>query len=169
MLSIDDFNYILKRVKRDPNSPAGLSLRAVLLGDKLPGIAARETGIPMVRFLPIYEDAVKIISGMTVTEADGFTADELALANRALAVSRAKETVYTPTTIEFQALDRMHKMNGSVVKAMNGSVDDLPTVGLNTLWSLESNGALTATPLGGPVFQWTLTPLGQRLRDERFK
>lgn len=169
MLDNVSFSYLLTRLKRAPDSPAGLSLKAVFVGGKLPGIAARETGIPMVRFSPVYDEAVKIVKAMTLTEADGFTADELPLANRALSVARAKESLYTPSQNEYVALDHIHNRGGVILKSMNGTVDELPTVALGTLWTLESNGAVSAVNTGGPVFQWTLTDLGRKLRQERFK
>lgn len=169
MLDNQTFAYVLQRLKREPDSPAGRSLKAVFMGGKPPVAAARETGIPMVRFSPVWEDANRIVKALTLTEADGFTPDELPLANRALVAARVKEMAYVPSLPEYVALDVLYNRGGSALKAVNGTTDDMPTVALSALWSLEGHGAVTAEPVGGAVFRWGLTDVGCKLRDGRFK
>lgn len=169
MISLDDYYYVMRRLRRDPSSATGEALRLIFVHDKLPVEAIRNCGLPMVRLMPVYEEARQIVAGMRLTEADGFTPDELPVANRALAVARAKESVSLPSLGEFVALEKLKAAGGTAVKAMNGSVDELPGVPADTLWKLEARKAVEATGLGGPLFQWSLTPLGAKLIDGRFK
>lgn len=169
MISTEDFTYVTRRLKRDPNSSTGQALFAVLVGGKLPIEAIRATGVPMVRFSPVYEEALKIIASMTVTESDGFTANELEVANRALRVSREKETRYAPSLADYTAIERLYNLGGKAVKDLAGSADQLTGVLADTLWALEANGLVTSTHLGGPLFSWELTPDGVQTRKDRFK
>lgn len=169
MLSSKDFTYLLSRVNREADSPTGQALAMVFMHGKLPIEAVRNTGVPMVRFGPVYDSARKIVNALTLTEADGFTAEELPVANRALAAARAKETLYLPSQTEYTALERLRSLGGKAKKAMNLTVDEIPTVTTSTLWALESHGAITAANIGGPVFEWALTPIGEHLLKERFK
>ena len=169
MISLDDFSYLSKRLKRDPDSSTGQALHAVFVGGKTPIEAIRPTGVPMVRFSPVYEEALKIVGAMTLTEADGFTAEELPIANRALRVSRLKESAYVPSIADYTALERLHNKGGTALKDLTGSTDELPGVAASTLWVLEANGLVTATSLGGPRFSWSLTAAGAKARLERFK
>ena len=169
MLSPIDFNYLLSRVNREADSPTGQALAMVFQQGKLPIEAVRSTGVPMVRFGPVYDQARKIVNALSLTEADGFTADELELVNRGLATARAKENKYLPSQAEYQALERLKSRSGKAKKAMNLSVDEIPTVTTSMLLALESHGAVTATNIGGLLFEWELTPVGEHLLKERFK
>jgi hypothetical protein len=172
VLSDIDFTYLLKRLKRQPDSPAGRSLAAIFQRGVLPGVAAKETGIPHVRFDPIHAEAVRIVSAMTLSEADGLAPEEIATANKALAIARTKECAYVPTQAEYLALEYLHKSGGTALKSISPRVsadDGLPLVKPSTLWILQENGAVESVSLGGFVFQWTMTPLGVQLRKDRFK
>lgn len=169
MITLEDYDYVMRRLRRDPSSATGEAIRLIFVHGKLPVEAIRNCGLPMVRLMPVYEEARQIIAGMHLTEADGFTPDELPLANRALAVARSKESLYLPNIAEFAALEKLKAAGGSAVKAMNGSVDELPGIASDTLWKLEGRKAVEAVGLGGALFQWTLTPAGRKLVDERFK
>lgn len=167
MMTIENFKYLLKRLKRDPGSPAGIALRDVFIGGEAPGIAARKVSIPMIRFEPLHDEAKRIANSMTLTEADGFTAAELVIANRALAVSRAKEEARLPNAIEYFAIERIFNAGCKFLKSMDGLVDQLPAVALSTLWELHSMGVVEANLVGGSVFEWVLTEKGKQLRNER--
>lgn len=173
MLNDTDFAYLLKRLRRDAESPAGRSLSAIFQRGTLPGLAAKETGIPHVRFDPIYAEARAIVAAMTLSEADGLTLDEVVVANKALALSRAKECAYVPTHQEYLALEYLHKAGGSGLKPTSphghAGEDQLPLVKVSALWVLQENGAVESVNLGGPLFQWTMTPKGVQLRKDRFK
>lgn len=173
MLNDLDINYLLKRLKRTPDSPAGRSIVSIFKYGTLPGVAAKATGIPHVRFDPIYDEARRIVAAMTLSEADGLTSDEVAIANKALALARAKECAYRPTINEYHALEHLHKAGGSAIKSISPhghtAADQLPLVRVSSLWVLQENGAVESTSLGGPLFQWTITDIGRRLREMRFK
>lgn len=172
MLNDVDLSYLLKRLKRAPDSPAGRSITAIFQKGLLPGVAAKETGIPHVRFDPIYREAQAIVSAMTLSEADGLMAEEVAIANKGLAISRAKECAYAPTHQEYLALEYLHKAGGTAQKPislLSPATDQLPLVKLSTLLILQENGAVESVNLGGPLFQWTMTPKGVQLRKDRFK
>ena len=172
MLSDTDLAYLLKRLKRAPDSPAGRSITAVFQKGALPGVAAKDTGIPHVRFDPIYREAQAIVASMTLSEADGLTAEEVVIVNKGLAISRAKECAYAPTHQEYLALEYLHKAGGTAKKSISLSsptTDQLPLVKLSTLLVLQENGAVESVNLGGPLFQWTMTPKGVHLRKDRFK
>lgn len=174
MLNDADFNYLLRRIKRDPHSPAARSLSAIFRRGVLPGVAAKDTGIPRVRFDPIYDEARRIVESMTLSEADGFTPGELLIVNRGLAVARAKESAYVPTQDEYLALEYLHKVGGTAKKSISplshiGMVDELPLVKSSALMILYENGAVESVNLGGPLFQWTMTHKGVQLRKDRFK
>lgn len=172
MLSDTDLTYLLKRLKRAPDSPAGRSITAVFQKGVLPGVAAKDTGIPHVRFDPIYREAQAIVAAMTLSEADGLTVEEVVIVNKGLAISRAKECAYVPTHQEYLALEYLHKVGGTAQKSISLSspaTDQLPLVKLSTLLVLQENGAVESVNLGGPLFQWTMTPKGVQLRKDRFK
>lgn len=173
MLSDNDLNYLLKRLKRTPDSPAGRSITAVFQKGVLPGVAAKDTGIPRVRFDPIYLEAQAIVAAMTLSEADGLAPGEVTLANKALAISRIKECAYVPTHLEYLALEYLHLAGGSAIKPTSpyghAEADQLPLVKVSALWVLHENGAVESVNIGGPVFQWTMTPKGVQLRKDRFK
>lgn len=168
-LSEDDFAYLLKRLGREADSPAGRALRMCLIDGRLPIEAIKATGVPMVRFGPIYDSARQAAAALTLTEADGFTAEELPLANRALRAARAKETAYVPSSAELFALEHLHNLGGVAVKSVSGGQDQLPQVQVPTLWALHANGAVSAEPMGGPMFLWSLTDKGRQLREARFR
>lgn len=166
-MNLEDFRYILHRVNKTEDSPTGRALKLVLVHGKLPIEAVRSTGVPMVRFGPVIDAAMKIRKAMVLTEADGFTELELPVANRALVASRRKESAYEPSTQDYYALEHLKKRGGRARKAANLSVDDLPAVLLSTLWELEARGIVTAESVGGPVFEWSLTAAGDQLLKER--
>lgn len=170
MISIEDFDYVLDRLKRDRSSPLSEALKLILVHGKFPVEAIKLTGVPMVRLMPPYEESLRVISGMRVTEADGFTADELLVANRALAVSRSKETRYAPTTAELTALSLLRsKPNGSALKAMDGRVDEIPGATFKTLSALHKGDAVAASNEGLMLVRWTITPHGIKLIEEGMK
>lgn len=174
MLNDADFNYVLRRLKRDPHSPAGRSLSAIFQRGVLPGVAAKETGIPRVRFDPIYDEARRIVESLTLSEADGLTPEEVPIVNKGLAIARAKECAYVPNQDEYLALEYLHKAGGTAKKSISplsriGMVDELPLAKSSALMILYENGAVESVNLGGPLFQWTMTPKGVQLRKDRFK
>lgn len=170
MTSVADFNYVLHRLKRDSDSATAEALKLIILHGRLPVEAVKLTGVPMVRLMPPYEEARRILASLYVTEADGFTPDELPVANRALAVARAKETRYVPSAAELTALQMLRSRPGSTaLKAMNGEVDELPGATFKTLTTLHSNGAVDAQNDGLMRVRWTLTPHGYALIEEGMK
>lgn len=168
-LTEDDFAYLLKRLGRESDSSTGRALRICFIDGRLPIEAIKATGVPMVRFGPVYDSACQIAAALTLTEADGFTADELPLANRALRAARAKETAYVPSSAEMFALEHLHNAGGVAVKSVSTGQDQLPEVHVSALWSLHANGAVSAEPLGGPMFLWSITDKGRHLREARFR
>lgn len=169
MLTLEDFSYLLRRLRRDSDSPTGEALRQVFVNGKIPGDAIRHTGVPMVRFGPVYDEARRIAKALTLDESDGFTAAELPLANRALSAARAKETQFAPSLTDYVALEHLTKLGGKALKAVSGTVDQLPQVRISTLWGLEAQGIVSAQNVGGPVFEWTITDKGVTVRKERFR
>lgn len=167
MTSLDDFDYILWRLKRDPDSATAQALRMIFVHGRLPVEAVKVTGVPMVRLMPAYEEAKKIEGAMRLTEADGFSAEELALANRALAASRAKETRYVPSNVELTALALLQaRPGGTALKAMDGSVDELPGAAFKVLATLHKMGAVDAANEGLMVVRWAITPAGVQMVNE---
>jgi hypothetical protein len=170
MTSLADFNYVIQRLKRDADSPTAEALKLILLHGKLPVEAVRTTGVPMVRLMPPYDEARRILSAMYATEADGFTPQELPVANRALALARAKEMQYVPSAAELTALQMLRARPGSTaLKAMNGEVDELPGATFKALTTLHAKGAVAAENEGLMRVRWTLTERGSALIEEGMK
>lgn len=168
MISFEDFTYILKRLDRDLDSPTGQALKLMLVHGKIMAQAINACGVPAVRLSPVYEQAKRIVSALRVSEADGFTAEEVAVANRALAWARAKEMEYSPTPNDFHAMEAINKMGGSACKAMDSSTDDLPGIPLKTLNVLHRAGLLDCQPMQMPNLRWSLTEKARTALAERY-
>lgn len=105
----EDFAWLLARMGRASDSQVGQVMRRVFVGGELPAMACRAIGMQISKFSPTYDQARRMVSAMRVTEADGFTAAEVVACNRALALSRRRETPFVPSAAQWAALGRMDK------------------------------------------------------------
>ena len=71
MISLEDYDYVMRRLRRDPSSATGEAIRLIFVHGKLPVEAIRNCGLPMVRLMPVYEEARQIIERLVTTKAAG--------------------------------------------------------------------------------------------------
>ena len=78
----EDFDYVMRRIGKDPKSPTGEALSMMLVGGSAMVEAVRRTGVPVVRLNPAYEQSLRVIAAMTLTQeevslvAPGVSADQ---------------------------------------------------------------------------------------------
>lgn len=156
----DDFSWLLMRTGREADGLMGQALRRVFIDGEIPVEACRAIGLQVSKFMPLHTQARRIISAMTVSEADGFTPAEVAACNRALALCRRRENPFTPTVAQWSAMARLARQ-----RALDVAMDS-PL--FPTLCGLIAPGYVECSDHQREGCTFTLTAAGQTALDNRF-
>ena len=105
----EDFRWLLGRLSKGPETAFGQALRRVWVEGELPAMACWAIGVQISKFIPTYEASRRIVAGMSVSEADGFTQEEVELGNRVLALCRRKESPFEPNVAQWAGMGRLDK------------------------------------------------------------
>lgn len=172
-LSREDFEYVMRRIGKDPKSPTGEALSMMMVGGSIMVEAVRRTGVPVVRLNPSYEQAACVAASMYLTQDEIDSVAPGVSVNQAAAIlkkSREKENPFTPKDADYEVIALLKKSPPEGLrKSMGAGPDEMPGVAADTLWALHKAGAVSQSHEGDGVFRWRVTPAGLDLLASRYR
>lgn len=160
-LSEEDFLWLLGRLGKGADTAFGQALHRVWVGGELPAMACRAIGLQISRFSAIYDLSRRVVAGMTVCEEDGFTAEEVELGNRVLAVARRKESPFEPNAAQWEAMGRISKEGPLTVPLSHDACQ--------AMLGLLTPGYLVAEMKPPASCAFELTDKGRQALEDRFR